>query len=136
MPRISSSSKKNTGLADATFVLDNGGYTMKAGFAPSAGGTPTYDDCAVIPNCIAYSSRDRCSYVGSQLEKCVDFAELAFRRPVQKGFVVNWESERVVWNNEFFDDDARTRVCIYPYMSLYILMTISAPWAWVDWGNL
>lgn len=107
MPKAASSAKRGSGLAASTFILDNGAYTMKAGFGVS---NPSYDDCSVIPNCIANSSRDRCSYIGSQLEKCVDYGELGIKRPLQKGYVVNWESERMIWNNEFFDDDAKLKV--------------------------
>jgi actin-related protein 6 len=90
-----------------TFVLDNGGFTIKAGFSTSP---PTATDCAVIPNCIAYSARDKLTYVGSQLDTCGDFGELAFRRPVQKGVVASWESEKAIWEWEFFDGTGRLKV--------------------------
>jgi actin-related protein 6 len=69
-----------------TLVLDNGAYTIKASLLTSAARDPSYDDCAVIPNCIARSIRDKCSYTASELDSCKDFGELAFRRPVEKGF--------------------------------------------------
>jgi actin-related protein 6 len=94
-------------LAPTTFIIDNGGDTIKAGFAREE---PSYSNCSVIPNTIAYSARDKRSYVGSQLEKCMDFGELGFRRPVQKGFVVNWESEKAIWEEEFFDEGAAMKV--------------------------
>ena len=63
-----------------TLVVDNGSYTIKAGFATP---TSTYDDCHLIPNCIA-RTRDRRSLVGTQLESCRDYGGMAFRRPVEK----------------------------------------------------
>jgi actin-related protein 6 len=84
-----------------TLVLDNGAYTIKASLLTSAARDPSYDDCAVIPNCIARSIRDKCSYTASELDSCKDFGELAFRRPVEKGFIVNWEAQKAIWEHEF-----------------------------------
>ncbi|KAF2006912.1 Actin/actin-like protein [Amniculicola lignicola CBS 123094] len=85
-----------------TLVLDNGGYSIKAGLVSTQASTPpSYDDCTVHPNCIARSVRDKRTYTSSELDKCVDFGELAFRRPVEKGFIVNWEAERAIWEHEF-----------------------------------
>ncbi|CAI6340155.1 unnamed protein product [Periconia digitata] len=89
-----------------TLVLDNGGYTLKAGIVSSANSEPSYDTCAVIPNCIARSTRDRRTYVASELEDCKDFGELAFRRPVEKGFIVNWEAQKAIWDHEFSGNSA------------------------------
>jgi actin-related protein 6 len=91
-------------VATNTLVLDNGAYTIKAGFASSAA-TPTYDDCKVIPNCIA-KGRDKRVYVASDLEKCINFGEMAFRRPVERGYIVNWETEKAIWEHEFLDGKA------------------------------
>lgn len=51
--------------------------------------------------------RERHVYVGSQLEKCRDFGDIVFRRPVEKGYLVNWEAEKEIWDHEFFEDKAR-----------------------------
>lgn len=76
-------------LAPQTLVLDNGAYTMKAGFAtPDA----SAHDCRIIPNCIARGRegpRSHRVYVADQLDDCKDFAEMAFRRPVEKGYIVS-----------------------------------------------
>ncbi|KAK0707713.1 actin family [Lasiosphaeris hirsuta] len=87
-----------------TLVLDNGASTIKAGFV-----TDTATDAPrVVPNCIA-RDRHRKTFVGSELEKCKDFGEIAFRRPVEKGFIVNWEAQKEIWDREFFDDKAPQR---------------------------
>ena len=95
-------------VAANTLVLDNGGYTIKAGLSlPNT--KPQYDDCKVIPNCIA-RSRDKRVYIASQIEKCTDFGEMGFRRPVERGFIVNWEAEKAIWELELFDTGAQLRV--------------------------
>ncbi|KAI0389099.1 actin-domain-containing protein [Xylariaceae sp. FL0594] len=92
-----------------TLVLDNGAYTIKAGFvAADEGDVAGEDKPRLIPNCI---SRDRNGkiYVASEISQCADFSEAVFRRPVEKGFIVNWEAQKEIWEREFFDDKAPLR---------------------------
>ena len=96
-----------------TLVLDNGAYTLKAGLVPSGGNASEVDSAAsaaprVIPNCVA-RDRDRKVFVGSELDRCRDYGEMQFRRPVDKGFVVNWEAQKEIWDRELFDDKAPLR---------------------------
>ncbi|KAK6357840.1 Actin- protein 6 [Orbilia blumenaviensis] len=83
-------------------VLDNGASTIKAGFATR---NTDLSDCSVIPNCIA-RSRDRRLYVGKQLENCKDFGSIVFRQPVEKGYIVNWESQKEIWDRLLLDDES------------------------------
>ncbi|RPB23502.1 Actin/actin-like protein [Terfezia boudieri ATCC MYA-4762] len=82
-----------------TLVVDNGAYTIKAGFAKQGAGP---DSCSVIPNCIA-RGRDRKVFVGTELDSCKDFGGMGFRRPVERGYLVNWESEKEIWDRAFLD---------------------------------
>lgn len=84
-----------------TLVLDNGAHTIKAGFVTAG----SIDEPRVIPNCIA-RDRTRKTYVASDLAKCKDFGEISFRRPVEKGYVVNWDAQKEIWDHEFFGRDA------------------------------
>lgn len=81
-----------------TLVLDNGAYTLKAGFTTSP--SPR-----VVPNCLA-RDRHRKTYVGSELSQCKDFGEIQFRRPVDKGFIVSWEAQKGIWDAELFAEGA------------------------------
>ena len=94
-------------LPEQTLVIDNGAYTLKAGFATAVPNPDT--DCHVIPNCLA-KSRDNRVWIGAQLENCTDFGDMVFRRPVQKGYLVNWEAEKEIWENTFFDKAAKLKV--------------------------
>lgn len=93
-------------IKDKTLVIDNGAYTIKAGFT---GTSPDTTNCHIIPNCIVRDS-DKRVWVGSQLEQCKDFRELAYRRPVDKGYLVNWESEKTIWGHSFFSQNAELKV--------------------------
>ncbi|KAL8685910.1 MAG: hypothetical protein Q9224_005621 [Gallowayella concinna] len=95
MPRRSA--VHETPLPDKTLIVDNGGYTIKAGFLSSS---PNFDDCHIIPNCLA-RERDKKVWVGGEIETIRDFGEVAFRRPVEKGYLVNWEAEKAIWDSTF-----------------------------------
>ncbi|KAI1069469.1 hypothetical protein LB507_008659 [Fusarium sp. FIESC RH6] len=82
-----------------TLVLDNGAATIKAGVVHDG----KFSDPRIIPNVIA-RDRARKVYVASELEKCRDFGEIQFRRPVEKGFIVNWEAQKEIWDREVFED--------------------------------
>ncbi|KAK5995363.1 Actin-related protein 6 [Cladobotryum mycophilum] len=84
-----------------TLILDNGAWTLKAGLVRDG----VIDEPRVIPNCIA-RDRNRKIYVASNLEKCRDYSEIHFRRPVEKGYLVNWEAQKEIWDHELFDDKA------------------------------
>lgn len=90
-------------LPDKTLVIDNGAYTVKAGFATSS---PTIDDCHVIPNCLA-RERNKKVWVGAEIEGCRDFGEMSFRRPVEKGYLVNWEAEKAIWDSIISDSKSK-----------------------------
>ncbi|KAH8666041.1 actin family [Tricladium varicosporioides] len=85
-----------------TLVVDNGAYTIKAGFSSETTENPIP---SIIPNCLA-RDREKKVYIGSDLAKCRDFGEIVFRRPVDKGYLVSWEAEKEIWEHEFFDQKA------------------------------
>ena len=104
MPRVAKSAERV--LPERSLVIDNGAYTIKAGFATPA---PDIEGCQVIPNCLA-KDRGKRVWIGNQLFKCQDFGEIAFRRPVEKGFIVNWEAQKAVWDSTFIDKGAALAV--------------------------
>lgn len=89
-----------------TLILDNGAHTLKAGLLSSTSGP--IPDPLIIPNCIA-RDRSRKVYVASEIDKVRDYGELQFRRPVEKGFIVNWEAQKEIWDRELFDTGARLK---------------------------
>ena len=104
MPRQSKNLQQT--LPPQTLVVDNGAHTIKAGFAEPAAQS---NNCHVIPNCIA-RDRGKKVWIGSQLDHCTDFGEAVFRRPVEKGYLVNWEAEKAIWDNSFFDRESKLKV--------------------------
>ncbi|KAI9836693.1 MAG: Actin- protein 6 [Thelocarpon superellum] len=116
---------KNTGrsIPTQTLIIDNGGYTIKAGWAKE---NPDVEkDCHVIPNCMA-RGRDKRVWIAGQIESCRDFGEMAFRRPVEKGYLVNWEAEKEIWDHTFFDKNAKLK-CDPHEANLILTEALNAP---------
>ncbi|KAK4696365.1 hypothetical protein P7C71_g1533, partial [Lecanoromycetidae sp. Uapishka_2] len=101
MPRVAKITERV--LPDTSLIIENGAYTMKAGFANP---DPSPDDCLLVPNCLA-KDREKRVWVGTQLENCSDFGEIVFRRPVEKGFLISWEAEKAIWDTTFIDKGAK-----------------------------
>lgn len=106
MPRASKAPSHETNyLPTSTLVLDNGAYTIKAGFAPSdsSSDSDALTGCHSIPNALA-RTRDKRTYVGAQLDNQISqWNETTFRRPVERGQLVNWEAQKEIWDHTFFD---------------------------------
>ncbi|KAM5497269.1 Actin-related protein 6 [Microsporum canis] len=95
-------------LPERTFIIDNGGYTIKAGYSSPSSSDPL-ESCLVVPNALA-KTRDNQIYTGLELETHIsDWNEVSFRRPVEKGYLVNWEAQREIWEHTFFDEKTARR---------------------------
>ncbi|KAK2186743.1 hypothetical protein NP493_190g02000 [Ridgeia piscesae] len=76
----------------ATVVLDNGAYTAKVGFCADA-------EPRLIPNCVikAKTVRNRV-FIGDQVDDCKDLSGLFYLLAFQKGYLVNGEIQKKVWD--------------------------------------
>ena len=80
------------------FVLDNGGGQLKAGYSNMS--APR-----LIPNCITKAkSEKRRAFVGDQMDDCRDLSGLYYMLPFQKGYLVNWDHQKTVWDYIFGKD--------------------------------
>jgi actin-related protein 6 len=113
MPRLPKTAPSKLNPDHGTLVIDNGGYTIKAGLVGSNNdeneGQVPEPSCHIVPNCIA-RGRDKRIWVASQLDKCNDFGEMAFRRPFERGHIVNWESQKEIWDHTFLSKHAVVKV--------------------------
>lgn len=73
------------------YILDNGACSAKVGFSSM--------EPKIVPNCImkAKSERRR-PFVGSQIEECRDASGLFYILPYQKGFLINWDTQKTIWD--------------------------------------
>lgn len=138
-------------LPATTFVIDNGAHTMKAGYAvaDTEGASETKRDiagqdgaqqddqtsssppCSVIPNALA-RTRDKHIFTGLDIAtQITDWNEVTFRRPVERGYLVNWEAQRDIWEYSFFDAKTTARYkdqrLHIPYPSETTLILTEAP---------
>ncbi|XP_014782503.1 actin-related protein 6 [Octopus bimaculoides] len=82
----------------AVVVLDNGAGFSKIGF--STDGQPRN-----VPNCVSKAKNVRTRiFIGDQIEDCKDLSGLYYLLPFQKGYLVNWEIEKQVWDYLFSKD--------------------------------
>ncbi|XP_047917106.1 actin-related protein 6 isoform X2 [Anser cygnoides] len=78
----------------ATLVLDNGAYTAKIGYS--------HAHVSVIPNCQFRSKTARLkTFTANQLDEIKDPSGLFYILPFQKGYLVNWDVQRQVWDYLF-----------------------------------
>ena len=76
-------------------VLDNGAHSLKLGLVGS-------EETRIVPNAVFKSKSERRRvFVGSELEECKDLSGLFFIPPFQKGYLVNWDIQRQVWDHAF-----------------------------------
>lgn len=83
---------------------------MKAGYAAEySSEEEALSACASIPNALV-RTRDNRIVIGAQLTTNVsDWNEAMFRRPVEKGYIVNWEAQKEIWEQTFFEEKATAR---------------------------
>ncbi|CAA7262815.1 unnamed protein product [Cyclocybe aegerita] len=84
-----------------TIVLDNGAYSVKAGVVGQ------HQDPLIIPNAIVRSKGDKKTYFGHELAQCRDYSSLHFRLPFERGYLVDWDIEKCVWDGIFSDQVLR-----------------------------
>ncbi|RXW25338.1 hypothetical protein EST38_g470 [Candolleomyces aberdarensis] len=46
---------------------------------------------------------DKATYIGHEFEACKDFASLHYRLPIEKGYVVDWDAQKAIWDGVFSD---------------------------------
>ncbi|XP_005104689.1 actin-related protein 6 [Aplysia californica] len=81
-----------------TLIVDNGAGTAKAGFS-------TDPEPRIIPNCVTKAKNVRTRiFIGDQIDECKDLSSLYYLLPFQRGFLVNWEIEKQVWDRLFSKD--------------------------------
>ncbi|KAJ7291670.1 actin-related protein Arp6 [Mycena rebaudengoi] len=81
-------------------VLDNGASTVKAGIL----GQPSSDEPRVIVNAVIRSKGDKATYIGHELDNCKDYSSLHYRLPLEKGYVIDWDAQKAVWDGILSDE--------------------------------
>ncbi|XKL59349.1 hypothetical protein PGB90_000365 [Kerria lacca] len=79
------------------YVIDNGAYSIKIEHAEKT-------EPRIIPNCIMKAkSEKRRAFIGNQIDECRDASGLFYILGFQKGYLINWEAQKTVWDYVFSD---------------------------------
>ncbi|WWD21521.1 actin-like protein ARP6 [Kwoniella shandongensis] len=76
-------------------ILDNGAYEIKAGISGLDW------EPRVFPNSIARSRTEKKVYVSDEIDDCKDLSGIVYRRPFDRGMLVNWDAEKMIWDRVF-----------------------------------
>lgn len=76
-------------------VIDNGGDSCKVGFAGQSKPKKLISNCGVRPK------GEKKLFVADQIDEIYDFSSLHYRRPIERGYVTNWDFEKQVWQRIF-----------------------------------
>ncbi|KZP07507.1 actin-domain-containing protein [Athelia psychrophila] len=82
-----------------TLILDNGAYTIKSGALDAETQQPR-----IIQNVVVRSKGDKKTYFGHEIDQCQDFSSLHYRMPFEKGYLVDWDAQKAVWDRIFSDE--------------------------------
>jgi hypothetical protein len=52
---------------------------------------------SVVPNCVAKPKGEKRTYVCDEIHLIKDISSLNLRRPVDRGYVVNWDLQKEIW---------------------------------------
>ncbi|EOD13905.1 hypothetical protein EMIHUDRAFT_243656 [Emiliania huxleyi CCMP1516] len=74
-------------------VIDNGGHTCKVGFA----GQSDPERC-LLNGVVKTKGPTGKVYVGDQYEACPDYSSLQYRLSLERGCLVNWDTQAEVWS--------------------------------------
>jgi len=80
-------------------VVDNGGFTMKAGVVGVHDRLPR-----VITNAIIQSKGDKTTYIGHEIQNCRDYSSLHYRLPFERGYIVDWDAQKAIWDGLFSNE--------------------------------
>jgi len=50
------------------------------------------------------SKSENTSYFGHEIERCTDWSSVTYRLPFEKGYLVEWDAQKAVWDGIFSDE--------------------------------
>nr|CAD2185636.1 unnamed protein product [Meloidogyne enterolobii] len=84
-------------MSPETLILDNGCFNIKIGYAGS--------NSRLFPNAIIKSKFDKKRiYIADEIEQLSDKTSLYFSLPIERGYLVNWDTQLQIWNKLFGKD--------------------------------
>eukprot|EP00798_Chlamydomonas_sp_ICE-L_P012473 gene12473-15680_t len=83
------------GRESGVVIVDNGGGNIKVGFGGENSPRRVY------PHCTAKAKGERQLLMGDQLPTCPEISQLNLKRPIDRGYLVNFDLEREIWSRMY-----------------------------------
>ncbi|TFY64909.1 hypothetical protein EVG20_g5787 [Dentipellis fragilis] len=107
-------------------VIDNGASTIKVGLSTSP---KAVRYALALMRCVSTTSHtltgsDKKTYFGHEFDACHDHSLLHFRLPFEKGYIVDWDAQKAIWDGMFSEgllgiDATESSILITePYLNL------------------
>ncbi|KAA1474732.1 Actin/actin-like protein [Dentipellis sp. KUC8613] len=102
-------------------VIDNGASTIKVGLSTNPKAASAGRD---FPNAVIRSKGDKKTYFGHEFDACHDHSSLHFRLPFEKGYIVDWDAQKAIWDGMFsgsllgIDTTESSILITEPYLNL------------------
>ncbi|KAE9407356.1 actin-related protein Arp6 [Gymnopus androsaceus JB14] len=106
-------------MKNAIVILDNGAGSIKTGTI-TENSTPWSCEVSfvwtvyristdeelipLVPNAIVRSNGDKGTYFGHEIAKCKDYSSLHYRLPFEKGYIVDWDAQKAIWDGVFSEE--------------------------------
>jgi actin-related protein 6 len=87
-----------------TLIIDNGSYEIKVGTS----NTPI-ESLPRVQNSIS-RTRDKRLLIGNQVNTVNDISGMIFKRPFEKGHLISWETEKLLWEYCFNCEDFKLNI--------------------------
>ncbi|KZT23398.1 actin-related protein Arp6 [Neolentinus lepideus HHB14362 ss-1] len=82
---------------------NNGAFTIKCGLTNSGDSSSP----RLVTNAVVRSKGDKATYIGHEFDRCRDFSSLHYRLPFEKGYLVDWDAQKAVWDGIFSEEVLR-----------------------------
>lgn len=100
------SSISSSSASTQCVVIDHGGYCLKVGLSSDA-------EPSVVPNAAVRSKADRSVFIAQDIALCQNTASLAYLRPFDKGFCVNWDLQQTIFDSVFQSKKVRKKNTVF-----------------------
>lgn len=87
-----------------TLIIDNGSYEIKVGTSET-----DIDSLTRVQNSIS-RTKDKRLLIGNQINTVNDISGVIFKRPIEKGQLTSWETEKLLWDYCFNCEDFKLNV--------------------------
>lgn len=87
-----------------TLIIDNGSYEIKVGTSA----TPI-EKLPRVQNTLS-RTKDKRLLIGNQIHNVNDISGIVFKRPIEKGHLTSWETEKLIWDYCFNCEDFKLNV--------------------------